>query len=338
MQFSVKLRGGAILFMIAITISEVFITGSSGDRLRMFSVLLLQWLFFILLFFLGTAPLRRFEKKLEQLAREPGEADFRVRGENDLYMSRLYQILDGYVLLKTRAESVKTHDKQIELAALQSQINPHFLYNTLESIRGQAVLDGNEEIARMVEALARFFRYSISRRGNVVPLRDELANIRNYMMIQRYRFNNRFSLEILIDEEDKAAFDYTIPRLVIQPIVENAIFHGLEEIEEKGKVTIEIILTDGSMIITISDNGKGMTKRELSELQERMHSSEFSPKDLQEQFKKTGIALPNIHKRIQLLFGKQFGLQIYSTPNLGTDVEMTLPIRYGAYEEGNSKD
>ena len=91
----------------------------------------------------------------------------------------------------------------------------------------------------MVEALSAFFRYSISRKGNLVTLRDELANIENYMLIQRYRFNNRFSMEVLIDEEDEEAFDFLIPRLIIQPVVENAIFHGLEEKLEGGKVTIE---------------------------------------------------------------------------------------------------
>lgn len=85
------------------------------------------------------------------------------------------------------------------------------------------------KIAKMVEALSAFFRYSISRKGNLVTLRDELANIENYMLIQRYRFNNRFSMEVVIDEEDEEAYNFMIPRLIIQPIVENAIFHGLEE-------------------------------------------------------------------------------------------------------------
>ena len=97
-----------------------------------------------------------------------------------------------------------------KLTALQSQINPHFLYNTLECIRGQALIDGNIEIAKMVEALSAFFRYSISRKGNLVTLRDELANIENYMLIQRYRFNNRFSMEVIIDEEDEEAYNFMI--------------------------------------------------------------------------------------------------------------------------------
>ena len=210
---------------------------------------------------------------------------------------------------------------------MQSQINPHFLYNTLECIRGQALIDGNMEIAKMVEALSAFFRYSISRKGNLVTLRDELANIENYMLIQRYRFNNRFSMEVIIDEEDEEAYNFMIPRLIIQPIVENAIFHGLEEKLEGGKVTIEVIVTDQNLILTISDNGKGMDSKKLKELNARIQMDNV---DLDEEEKRnhrnTGIALPNIHKRIRLLFGEEYGVNVYSTVGQGTDVEITIPV------------
>ena len=230
---------------------------------------------------------------------------------------------------RTRKNSAEIFDKQTELTALQSQINPHFLYNTLESIRGQALLDDNLEIARMVEALAAFFRYSISRKGNLVTLRDELANIDNYMMIQRYRFNNRFSMEIIIDEEDEAAYDFLIPRLIIQPVVENAIFHGLEEKLEEGKVTIEVIVTEQNLIITISDNGTGIESKKLAILNARIHDRNIQLEDGRNSNQRnTGIALPNIHKRIQLLFGEEYGVNIYSTVGQGTDVEITIPANY----------
>lgn len=244
-----------------------------------------------------------------------------------LYEEKLCAALDHAVDQKTRKNSAEMFGKRAELTALQSQINPHFLYNTLESIRGQALIDDNPEIARMVEALAAFFRYSISKKGKLVTLREELANIENYMMIQRYRFNNRFSMEIIVDEEDHEAYDYRIPKLIIQPVVENAIFHGLEEMLEGGEVTIEIIVTEDTLIITVSDNGKGMDSKALIELNERIKSEDKSP---QEDSRKhdTGIALPNIHKRIQLLFGEQYGVNVYSTLNQGTDVELTVPINY----------
>ena len=220
-------------------------------------------------------------------------------------------------------------EEQTELTALQSQINPHFLYNTLESIRGQALMDDNREIAGMVEALSSFFRYSISRKGKLVTLREELANINNYMLIQCYRFNNRFSLEVLIDEEDEEAYDFLIPKLIIQPVVENAIYHGLEEKLEGGRVTIEVIVTDKTLILTISDNGSGIEGAALAKLNQRIHSPSMRVEEEGGQKQhNTGIALPNIHKRIQLLFGEEYGVNVYSTVGQGTDVEITIPADY----------
>ncbi len=283
-------------------------------------------------------PIKHFEDRLEYLSREENlEEELKRTPENTPYIKQVRNLVDKFASQKTRKNSAKVFDKQTELTALQSQINPHFLYNTLESIRGQALMDDNDEIAKMVEALAAFFRYSISRKGNLVTLRDELANINNYMLIQRYRFNNRFSLEIIIDEEDEGAYDFLIPRLIIQPVIENAIFHGLEEKLEKGKVIIEVIVTDSNLILTISDNGKGINSDELKLLNQRIQSSDMQLEDgnINKQ-RNTGIALPNIHKRIQLLFGEEYGVNVYSTAGLGTDVEITIPTSYersGVWED-----
>ena len=140
-------------------------------------------------------PLKNFAETMDELTRTDCQEEKLEKISGDIpYMEQIRELTDRYATQRTRKNSAEILDKQTELTALQSQINPHFLYNTLESIRGQALLDDNLEIARMVEALAAFFRYSISRKGNLVTLRDELANIDNYMMIQRYRFNNRFSM------------------------------------------------------------------------------------------------------------------------------------------------
>lgn len=283
---------------------------------------------YIMFWVLG--PLKSFEDTLDYLIYEEGtEEKFHSVMAQTPYMEQVEELVEKYASKRTRKNSAQVFDKQAELTALQSQINPHFLYNTLESIRGQALIDDNAEIARMVEALAAFFRYSISRTGNLVTLRDELANINNYMLIQRYRFNNRFSLEIIIDEEDEAAYDFLIPRLIIQPVVENAIFHGLEERMEGGKVTIEVIVTEENLILTISDNGRGIDGKELKELNNRIRSFEISSEDTNKgKTRNTGIALPNVHKRIQLLFGEEYGVNIYSTLGQGTDVEITIPANY----------
>lgn len=290
-------------------------------------------------------PLKAFEDTLEYFAsEEQTETEFENVRETIPYIREIKILVDKYSSRKTRRNSAEIFDKQTELTALQSQINPHFLYNTLESIRGQALMDDNAEIAGMVEALSSFFRYSISRKGKLVTLRDELANINNYMLIQRYRFNNRFSLEVIVDEEDEEAYDYLIPKLIIQPVVENAIYHGLEEKLEGGQVIIEVIVTEKNLILTISDNGSGIDGMTLDKLNRRIHSQSMRVEDEDSQKQRnTGIALPNIHKRIQLLFGEEYGVNVYSTVGQGTDVEITIPAKDErgvslSDEEGNFKN
>ena len=165
----------------------------------------------------------------EMIMAENPEQKMKTMAMKNKFMVQVERLIDLCAEQRTREKASQIFDKQTELTALQSQINPHFLYNTLECIRGQALIDDNREIAKMTEALSAFFRYSISKKGNFVTLREELDNINNYMLIQQYRFNNRFTLEIMIDEEDKVAYDYLVPKLIIQPVIENAIFHGLEE-------------------------------------------------------------------------------------------------------------
>lgn len=276
-------------------------------------------------------PLESFEKTLEAVTDgEWKEEEFGQVPAEVPYVEPIREAMERYAAFRTRENSAQIFNKQTEFTALQSQINPHFLYNTLECIRGQALMDDNLEIARMVEALGAFFRYSISRKGNLVTLKDELDNIDNYMLIQRYRFGNRFSMEVIIDEEDEEAYNCLIPRLIIQPIVENAIFHGLEERLEGGRVTIEVIVTEKTLIITVSDNGKGISREQLNKLNAKIRSRDTNPEDGEAgNQRNTGIALPNIHKRIQLLFGEEYGVDIYSTPGQGTDVEVTIPVNYG---------
>lgn len=226
--------------------------------------------------------------------------------------------IQNYVqnLFKTVKE--KPDDRILKISALESQINPHFLYNTLESIRGQAIVSGSVDIAKTTEALAVFFRYSISQKRNIVTLQDEINNIKNYFLIQKYRFDDRFQLEILTDDNDIS--DYVLPKLTLQPIVENAIFHGLETKEGSGTVKIAITTTVKRLLITVSDNGLGMTSEILDCVNQKLRDDTFPSEE------NSGIALVNVNRRIKLFFGDQYGLQIYSIQGKGTDVEIVLPL------------
>ncbi len=272
-------------------------------------------------------PLRKSFSRLSREEDAPIHQLFSDVTSHDSYMEQLEQLIERYVDVKIRKNNLEIFNKQTELTALQSQINPHFLYNTLDTIRGQAMVDDNLEIAGMIETLSSFFRYSISRKGTMVTLRDELSNIQNYMRILQFRFRDRFTMEILLDEEDLTAYDFYVPRLILQPIVENAVVHGLEEKMEGGQVVIDITITD-DLVITVSDNGKGLTLKELDQLNQRIHSPRFIlEQEVPNSNASTGIALPNINKRIVLLYGEKYGLNVYSSIDCGTDVEIVLPIK-----------
>ena len=220
--------------------------------------------------------------------------------------------------------SVEMVDKQTKLSALQSQINPHFLYNTLECIRSEALLYDCDSIARMAKALASFFRYSISKKENVVTIREELANIENYFLIQSYRFDDKFSLEIQVEQDERDVYSCLIPKLSLQPIVENAIFHGLETKAEDGKVGTTIRTTEDNILLTVSDNGVGIGREDLERMRESLkHPSTAESKEGK---RGNGVALTNVSQRIKLIFGGDYGLEVYSTQGVGTDVELIFPM------------
>jgi len=222
-------------------------------------------------------------------------------------------------------ELISASRKQAHYLALQNQINPHFLYNSLEGIRGEAITAGLDNVAEIAEALGSFFRYIISNVENLVTLEDELANIENYFFIQKYRFGERLNLRIEYDCKDKdEILKCRLPKLTLQPIVENSIFHGLERKIGFGQINIRIESTPKRLIITVSDDGLGMGEERLKELNERLNTQSFDYVKANGD-KKVGIGIINVNNRIKLLYGEEYGINIYSTLNVGTDVEITIP-------------
>lgn len=218
--------------------------------------------------------------------------------------------------------------QQAKFSELQNQINPHFLYNTLESIRGQALGDGNVKVADMIEALAKYFRYNISKEGDIVELKQEIENIRNYIHIQQYRYEDRFDFKIDIDE-DAQELTGKIPKMSLQPIIENAVFHGLGSRVSGGLVRLHIEKSDQKIRIFVQDNGQGIPADKLKYLQKRLEESDgiLKQSELKEHM---GIALLNVNHRIKLTFGEEYGLYISSTVNLGTEVMLVVPAGDGA--------
>lgn len=191
--------------------------------------------------------------------------------------------------------------RQAQYLALQNQINPHFLYNTLESIRGEALIAGLDSVADMTEALAKFFRYTITKVENLVSVEEELDNCETYFHIQKYRFGDRLRLHVDCEAEDwEEIRNCRMPKLTLQPILENSIIHGTELKIGTGNLRIQFERTENRLIIRISDDGVGMDEDTLAKLNRRL-GRERNSVAWQDEGQKGGIALVNVNNRIHLI-------------------------------------
>lgn len=233
------------------------------------------------------------------------------------------KMLKNLEVMTDRNTTVDMAKKQVEYLTLQNQMNPHFLYNTLESIRAEALLAGQMSIAGMSEALSKFFRYTITNKENIVTLADELDNVKNYFKIQKYRFEDRIHLEIHCDDEEML-FQCWILKLTLQPLVENAIQHGVEAEVGRGTIEIDLERTKTKIFISVRDYGAGMEEEKIIELNRMFQEPD---KQITAAFskKKSGIALRNVNARIKMLFGMEYGLYILGSMYAGTEVRITLP-------------
>ena len=218
------------------------------------------------------------------------------------------------------------HKRQAQYLALQNQINPHFLYNTRESIRGEALIAGLSGVADMTESLAKFFRYTITKVENLVSVEEELDNCETYFGIQKYRFGERLQLHVEYDPDEwEEIMNCRIPKLTLQPILENSIIHGTELKIGEGNLWIRFRRTENRLVITISDDGVGMDEETLERLNEKLNRGVDAITQQPEE-KQGGIALANVNNRIHLIFGDEYGMHVYSMADSGTDVEISIPV------------
>lgn len=203
-------------------------------------------------------------------------------------------------------------NKQSQLMALQSQINPHFLYNTLECINSAGAVCGSREVEEMSTALASIFRYAC-KGESIVTLQDELQTLHHYLNIQQIRFPNRFCIQYNIPEKLKTR---RMLKFLLQPLVENSILHGFRECPPPWVIQVEAFEISNKLVVTVSDNGRGIKQDELQILNDRLASSDASG---------GSIGLMNIQRRIRLYYGEAFGLKIQSTVNQGTKIIAVLP-------------
>jgi two-component system sensor histidine kinase YesM len=215
---------------------------------------------------------------------------------------------------KIEQSRIKLEKKEAELNALQSQMNPHFLYNTLESIRMRSVEKGEKETAEMIKRLTRSFQRMIRYRQEWVTVAEELNYIKDFLTIQQYRFGPEFQYTM---EIDPAILEWKIPKLLIQPFVENACLHGIEGNDRFGKVEIAIRATGKKLHCMVKDNGVGMTAQKLRNLWADIKAEESRAEN---------IAIRNIYQRLSLYYGEDFDLMIESAEKQGTTITLIIPV------------
>ncbi|WP_228275716.1 cache domain-containing sensor histidine kinase [Gracilibacillus oryzae] len=227
------------------------------------------------------------------------------------------KIIDEVYIHKIKEEKWKRKQKEMDFKMLASQINPHFLYNTLETIRMKALMNKDPEVAKIIKMLSKMMRSALERTDRPVPIEEELQLVEYYLEIQQVRFGDKLSYDICMEESVMA---YKIFPLLIQPIVENAIIHGLENREGKGFVQITLSSENQYLIIQVTDNGVGIDKNKLTQIKERMNDENY-------QSDGNRIGLHNVQQRIKLYYGDSFGLEIESIYGLGTTMTLKLPKR-----------
>ncbi|RIX59269.1 sensor histidine kinase [Paenibacillus nanensis] len=225
--------------------------------------------------------------------------------------NRMSRELKGLVEQIQREVSEKA---AAEMLALQSQINPHFLYNTLGSVKWIASMQQADKIVEMTDALIAMLRYAAGSEGAVVTLRSELANLRNYMAIQKVRYYNRIRMVV---DTDEALLDCPMPKMILQPFVENAIFHGLSGQEEEGLIEIRIIRKTKDIVIEVEDNGIGMDEDTAAALRSSLTEAQHGQR---------GIGLHNVRRRLQLYYGSRYGIEFESRLHEGTTFRICLPL------------
>lgn len=216
--------------------------------------------------------------------------------------------------------------KQAEFDSMKSQINPHFLYNTLDSIRGYALQEKAPIAADMIEILSRIFRYTISQKNDIIMIREELAMASDYLAIQKYRLSNQVILNVTIQKDEETLLDYRVPKLIIQPFIENAVKHGMKDNIQDFHIDIDVNVIGDRMIISVTDDGCGMTTEQLASLNDKLYSNEYGKSGSSVKSQKgSGIAIVNVNARIKLLYGDKYGVTAYSTQGIGSCFEITMP-------------
>ena len=286
-----------------------------GLTLLLFSIFLMAFLNFLISARISD-PILRLERSIREL--DKGLANVKIEEGGCYEVQRLSHAVASMVsTMRYLMDDIVRQEGQkrrSELEVLQSQINPHFLYNTLDSVIWMTESGQRQEAIQMVTSLARLFRISLSKGKSIIPLADELEHARHYMNIQQIRFKNRFTTEIQAKPGTEGL--YTL-KLIIQPLLENAVYHGMASAEDDGIIRVTAYREGEDLLIDVEDNGLGMRPELAASLLD-----EDRP---EVRTKGSGIGVRNVHQRVSLTFGEGYGLTIFSEPDEGTLARIRLP-------------
>ena len=301
-------------------------TGISLNMLktRLFIVFVILLIIFIVILinsyisFRVTNPIRELEKSVKELEEGNLDADIYMGGSYEVqHLGKSVQDMK-FRIKGLMQDIVNEHEekRKSEFDSLQAQINPHFLYNTLDIIVWQIENEKQSEAVHTVTALARFFRLSLGKGKNIVTVKDEIDHVKNYLMIQHMRFKNKFDYEFDIAED---VLELPSLKLMLQPLVENAIYHGMEFMDGDGMIMVKAWRKEDELYLSVADNGLGMTEDKVEMI--------LTGESTSGNGRGSGIGVKNVNERIKLYFGEAYGLTIDSEPDEGTTVIIHLPAK-----------
>lgn len=306
--------------IVSVVPQEVFSMGRDGTKYLAVLLIALSLLAMVILNQFVSAkiskPLRKLNDSVEEWEAGNLVPDIYVGGSMEVqHLGKTLRSTVGQIQELMQDIVVKQEEKRkSELDALQSQINPHFLYNTLDSIVWMITGERYDDAVFMITQLASLFRISLSRGKTIIKIEDELQHARNYMNIQKIRYKNTFQVDFLIDPE---ILNCCTVKLVVQPLLENAIYYGMEYMDGEGQIIVRGYQKDGDVYLEVSDNGLGMPEEAAAQLLKENN---------RERKRGSGVGLINVHNRIQLCFGEQYGLLIESFPDEGMTVRIHIPF------------
>ncbi|MCD1258959.1 sensor histidine kinase [Paenibacillus athensensis] len=280
----------------------------------------------VLLSFVLTRSLRILVNLMRQVQHGHLDVKYPVKYKDEIGRlgNQFNRMLERIKQLLAENVSIGERKREAELAALQTQINPHFIYNTLESIRMTAEINDDSEVADMTQILGKLLRYGITMGRDFVRLEQELDHLRNYMKLQDYRYPGKFRLSIAPHAELKSV---KLLKLTLQPIVENAIFHGLDGTKPVMELALTFTVTGNELRITICDSGAGMDEATLGRLRQSLLAPEAPAEDGAGAARSGGIGLRNVNERLKLYYGDGCGLEVDSEPGVGTQVHIRFPLQ-----------